>query len=235
MICPNCKAVIDNDLVFCVQCGMRLTGNFTQPQLQTPTQPTVAFSNQPKRKFPWLWVSLGSLFFVGLIASSGVLYFLLKKNAEAQKTSVPIEAKNTPYNPATVSNINQNTTLPDREQTAANANSPKDENIIVDETITVEKKDHKAFPFQIKNDSTMLRGQAELIEGEKFKAYVLLEDAYDKFMADSTYAVNEFDGKRGEIVKVNEFTTADKFVLVIENKEDKPIVLKINMFLKKTD
>lgn len=234
MICPNCKSAIDNDLVFCVQCGARLTGNFTNRQIQTPTQPTIAFSNPPKRKLPWLWISLGLLLFVGLLTSSGILYFFLRKNVETEKTAAPIEGKNSPRN-SPISDTNQNINSSVSEKNAANAHSSAGEKIIVDETLTVAENDHKAFPYQITNDSTMLRGQAELIKGEKFKMYVLLKEAYDKFIADSTYAVNEFEGKRDKVLKVNEFTAADKYVLIIENKTDKPISVKIKMFLKETE
>jgi predicted amidophosphoribosyltransferase len=57
MICQNCQATVDNDLIFCTECGSRLTQNWNNAQ----SEATVVLNNPPhqtqrvKKSSPLKW------------------------------------------------------------------------------------------------------------------------------------------------------------------------------------
>lgn len=236
MICKNCQAIVDNDLIFCVNCGSRLIGG-AETNRGIPAQPTIAFSVPQKKRNHLILIAVIPLLGIAVLATIlGIIAWLpaSSKNETRKDNSLPEKSTNADYPKNGEDRGAESDSL--NNPPASNAKTAiNGERIIVDETLTIGKNEHKAFPYQITDNSTMLRGQAELLEGENFRAYVLLKDAYDTFLADPTYEVYGFKGKRGEIIKINEFTSADKYVLVVENKSVQPISLKIKLFLKEEE
>lgn len=235
MICKNCQASIDDDLIFCVNCGIRLVGGLDTNR-GMPAQPTVPFSIVQKKRNPLILIAVISLLCVGVVATFlGIIVWLKPFSGNETRKSASSAENNDADYPKSAGNSNADSNAFNKNQSSNEKAATDEEKTIVDETLTINKNEHKAFPYQITDNSTMLRGQAELLEGESFRGYVLLKEAYDTFLADPSYKVIGFSGKRGEIVKINEFTSADKYVLIIENKSSQPINLKIKLFLKKVE
>jgi flagellar basal body-associated protein FliL len=236
MICQNCRANVDDDLIFCTNCGERLVHpqNETQTVLINNPAATKQTINSPTPKQPsnLKWIAL-IIALIAIPASIFGVYLLMNQN-RAQVTQ-NINKPSTPApTPTRKANTNQNTnanivnTNANISNTNVNANTnaetPNPKNEIMNERIEIAPQEHYALPFEIEKDNSTLLGNIKILEGENFKGYVYLQTQYDEHFPDETYKMSSFEAKKSADVK--QTLVAQKYVLIFVNNGDKPMVVE---------
>ncbi len=236
MICQNCLTDVDNDLIFCTNCGERLTDAKSEAQtvLINPivTKATVD-SQTPKPASNLKWMAL----IVALIAIPASIFgiYLLTKTDDNQQVAQNVNKPKTPAPTATrKANTNQNTNAngsnTNANQTNSNASSntnsskPKDKNVIMNERIEIAPKSHHAVPFTVEADTAEIIGKVKVLQGGDFEGFVFLKGNYDNHFPDTNYKVFSFGGEKSD--DVDQTLVDQEYVLVIVNKNDKPITIQ---------
>lgn len=261
MNCPNCHTQVDNDLIFCTNCGQRLM----QSQAETPTvvNPKKAETSSvgnpntlgqpntvPEKSKRWIWALL-SLFILGISALIFFSVFIYrvgnsgdtvantksKPTATVEKTPALNENENNKSNL-----VNNNANIAASANTAntnsiANANpdsdkqTPKD---IFNEQIELGAGEHKTVDFTVDvNGLTKIVGKVETLNGESMNLYVYTKDGYKMYFPDTTYKLFDYDGKLINVEQV--LHVKDEYALVFLNKNDKPISVKGKISLEPYD
>ncbi len=238
MICQKCHAEVDDDLIFCTNCGERLI--HTQTEAQTvlinnpvPTQSTVN-SPSPKPSSNLKWVAL-IVALLAIPASIFGVYLLMKQNRAqvSQNTNKPNTPTPAPTRKAnTNQNSNANLANANTNIKSANANwekdsaDPKEKTEVMNERIEIAPKEHYALPFELEKDNSKLVGEAKLLEGEKITGFVYLQKSYDEYFPDPTYKMFSFEGKK--TADINSTLVEGEYVLIFVNETDKPMIIQGN-------
>lgn len=242
MICQKCHTEVDDDLIFCTNCGERLI--HSQGETQTvlinnpvPTQSTVN-SPSPKQSSNLKWVAL-IVALMAIPASIFGVYLLMKQNRTqiSQNTNKPNTPTVTPTRKANA-NQNLNANLPNINANRSNANvnantnsaNQKDKNEIMNERIEIAPKTHYAVPFEVETDTAVIVGKVKILQGEKFDGYVYSQEMYDNHFPNTTYKVFSFEGEKN--TDVNQTLVESDYVLIFVNKSEKPLVIQGNFSLK---
>lgn len=122
MICQNCQASVDNDLVFCTSCGMRLNETWNQTPtvfLNESVATKIAVPEVQKSNSNLKWIAL----IIGLIAIPASLFatYLVFSNSKPTQTEHSNQTK-TVKSPTPVAN-RQNTNIAAPNNAVNNVNS----------------------------------------------------------------------------------------------------------------
>jgi flagellar basal body-associated protein FliL len=237
MICQNCRVSVDDDLIFCTNCGERLIHpqNKTQTVLMNDsvvTRNSIETPSKPASNLKWIALIIA---LIAIPASIFGVYLLMNSNKTTitQNTNKP----NTPTPTATrKANTNQNTnanvanTNANISNTNVNANTnaetPKNKTEIMNERIEIAPQEHYALSFEVEKDNSTLLGNVKVLEGENLKGYVYLQSQYDEHFPDETYKMSSFEAKKSADVK--QTLVAEKYVLIFVNNTDKPLIIQGN-------
>ena len=231
MICRNCQTEVDDDLIFCTNCGERL---FQPPEAEPTvlmkepvyTQPDVV---KPSKKSSNLkWVAL----IVALIAIPLSIFGILLLRSQNRQVSVnaPPTRTATPA-PTRKSNTNQNSNAnlapnANRANKNANANTigntKKEE--IMNERIEIAPKDRYAVSFEVDNETARISGKVTVLEGEKIDGFVYLKKTYDEYFPDEKYKMFSFGTSK--TTDVRQTLVKEDYVLVFVNNSEKPVVIQ---------
>ncbi len=236
MICQNCRTEVDDDLIFCTNCGGRLveTRNEAQTVLMNDARVTKPENTKPPKSSSNLkWVAL----IVALIAIPASIFgvYLLMNSQRNSQVSQNINKPKTPLpTPTRKTNTNQNlnTDIADANTNQANDNANtntaegSDKIIVMDERIKIEPKSHYSLSFEIPKENLKLVGEAKLLEGEKIAGFVYLQKSYDEYFPDPLYKMFSFEGRKTAEIKAP--LVEENYVLIFVNDTDKPMVIQGN-------
>ncbi|CAN5514461.1 hypothetical protein BH10ACI1_BH10ACI1_26400 [soil metagenome] len=238
MICQNCQTNVDNDLIFCTNCGERISGTINEPKTALINDSVVtqnASVNAPKSSSNLKWFAL-IVALIAIPASIFGVYLLMNPNEK------PIVQNTTkPNSPAQKTTQNQNTNLDsfhknvnadnaNANQSNANTNTPAKEIEIINERIEIDAKSSYAKSFTIKTETAKIIGDVEVLQGETVKGFVYLQTQYDDHFPDENYKMFSFgDAKKST---VDATLVKENYVLVFANDSDKSIIIKSKMWIK---
>jgi len=235
MICQKCHAEVDDDLIFCTNCGERLI----HLQTETPTvlinnpAPTQSTANSPvpKPSSNLKWIAL----IIALIAIPASIFgvYLLMKSGNNQEITVNVNKPKSPSpTPTRKANSNQNSNANVSNVNTANSNSNSNssngtEKIeVMNERIEIAPKDHYAVPFEIDDETARLKGKVTVVQGEKVEVFVYIKSEYDSYFPDPVHKVSGFETRKSE--ESNQVLVEQEYVLVFVNSSDKPLVIQGN-------
>ncbi len=235
MICRKCHAEVDDDLIFCTNCGARL---FEPPEaeptvlMQEPvyTHPDAVKPAKPAKTSSRLkWVAL----IVALFAIPASIFgiFLLR----SQNRQVAVNAATPTRTPATTptrrANSNQNSNAnANSNSNRANANTantapnPSVKEEIWNERIEIAPKDHYAVPFEVNDETARITGKVTVLQGEKIDGYVYLKKTYEENFPDENFKMFGFGTSK--TTDVRQTLVKENYVLVFVNKTEKPVVIE---------
>lgn len=229
MICRNCQADVDNDLIFCTNCGERLF----QPSEATPTvvinepRPTEPVKAKPAKSSSRLkWVAL----IIALVAIPASIFgiFLLRQSQKqvTVNTATPPKTPTATVTRKANTNQNANANVSNTNRANQNANAPNnsEKTEVMNERIEIAPKDHYAVPFEVDNETARLKGKATVLEGEKVEVILYIQSEYDKYFPDPDHKVASFETRKTE--DFDQVLVKEEYVLVFINKSDKPIVIR---------
>lgn len=240
MICQNCHAQVDDDLIFCTNCGERLFSTNAQTvQLNDSvvTQTPIAMPQKSSSKLKWIAL-IAAL--IAIPVSIFGVYLLTNKSRNLQitqnvnKAATPVQTQrknNANQNSnANFPNINTETNSENTNSMNANLSTPNSKTEVMNERIEIAPKSHYARPFKIEADTAKLVGTVELLQGETYKGYVYLQSQYDEHFPDETYKMFIFgEEKKSEI---NSTLVKEDYVLIFVNEGEKPIVIQGNFWIE---
>ena len=238
MICRNCRAAVDNDLVFCTSCGARLYETMSD-------LPTIAMSDgivtQPlappvRKPSPLKWIAL-IVALVALPASLGIAYLLTKNQTATtanSNKSAPANRKteNKPANktvnaaaPNANANVQSNSDSENSNAGNTNQNTNADDaksTTIFDDRIEIASGEQIAYPFTLDGDAK-ITGKIQTLRGEPVKGYVFTRDAYETYFPDTNYKIFSFDGR---IAGIEQLLVKGDYVLIFFNESAPSVLIK---------
>ena len=237
MICQNCGARVDDDLIFCTNCGVRLV---------VPTAQTVSMSDSvaaknanvkpPKSSSNLKWLAL-IVALIAIPASIFGVYLLMNSSKNSQisqntnKLNSPVptptrKAETNQNSKANISNANANSDETNQSNTNTNENpeTPQTKTKIINERIEIEPKSHYAKSFTIEGDTKTFLGKVELLQGENYKGFVYLQSQYDEHFPDELYKMFIFGEEKKSDIKSR--LIPEDYVLIFVNETEKPIVIQ---------
>jgi len=249
MICQNCGAMVDNDLIFCTSCGVRLS--VTESQMPTVVMDksvvteTSLPSRSPKTNSNLKWTAL-ILALIMLPASLIIAYVLLNNsqkispNTSKPTNSNPVISANRKSNnfsnqSTNISANNSNSIVTNAEPTnqnaniTANSNSATEQTEVINERIEIAPSEHIARPFKLDSDAKII-GDTKVLEGEPVEGYVYLQTMFDEHFPDPTYKVFNFEGK---YPKVEQTLVKGDYVLVFINKNKSSMIIQAKFSIDK--
>ncbi len=242
MICQNCQAQVENDLIFCTNCGERLfhTKNESQTVLMKDsivTQPSLSPTTKSPSNFKWIALIIA---LIAIPLSIFGVYLLMNQNRT--QITQNINKPNTPAPTATRkanTNLNTNANIANANANISNANSnsnanaetPKTKNEIMNERIEIAPHEHYALPFEVEKDNSTLLGTVKVLEGENFKGYTYLQTQYDEHFPDETYKMSSFEVEKSK-ADVKQTLVAEKYILIFVNNGDKPMIIQGNFSIE---
>ncbi len=239
MICQKCHTNVDNDLIFCTNCGVRLGETFANQQNQT-NEATVVLPNQTKKKsnLKLILLIIGIITVPFILGLGFLVYFNLSANKTVTQKPTPkplptktIKPKNQNkavdigVNTAN-SEVNTNTTNENSETNAEDKNLPKSESVIVDDNVNVDENSHVAFPFKVTEDSVKIIGTVKILDGEQYQGYVFLQDLYDEHSVDPLYKMFSFGSDEEKTDNIEQYLIKGDYVLVFANTDGKGVSVK---------
>ena len=233
MICQNCHANVDNDLIFCTNCGERLLETKSESQTvlikdAVVTKTSIEKPLKPSSNLKWVALIVALM---AIPASIFGVYLLMNQN-RPQQVSQNTSKPNIPKPTATPkANTNQNSTANvSNSNTAADSNAnantaePDTKIEVMNERIEIAPKEHYTVPFEIEKENIKLVGEAKLLEGEKITGYVYLQKSYDEYFPDPTYKMFSFEGRKAAEIKAA--LVEEKYVLIFVNDTDNPMIIQ---------
>ena len=246
MICNSCRANVDNDLVFCTECGARLHEGVSEVLTESIPQSVVTQvrpAAQPKSHFKWIALGVAVLAFP---LATGLAYLILQglsqpSAANKRPAAAPVNdssktnqnSKAAPTPTVSVTNSNSNTSPDSNTKVlAANSNSSapsSDGEIILDDRFPVDAKNYTAFPFTVGVTSD-ITGEAEGIDKKTFEGFVYTEEAFETKFPDTLHKAFSFGG--AEKADVKQLILPGKYVLVFVNKDSSGITVRATFRLR---
>jgi flagellar basal body-associated protein FliL len=232
MICQQCRAEVDDDLIFCTNCGARLF----EPKEQTPTvlmsepvyqKPESAKPAKSSSNLKW-FALIAAL--VAIPASIfGILLLQSQKrqvaqNAPPPKTPIaaPTRRANTNQN-ANANSANAANAVRANSNTNVNAANP-DKIEIMNKRLEIAPKDHQTIPFDVESETAKISGEVRVIEGEKIDGYVYIKNVYEEHFLDENFKVFSFG--TAETTEIRQTLVKEEYVLVFVNKTEKPVLIE---------
>lgn len=244
MICNSCRANVDNDLVFCTECGARLHESVSEVLTENIPQSVVTQirpSAQPKSHFKWIALGVAVLAFP---LATGLAYLILQ--GLSQPSAANKRPAAAPVNDSSKTNQNIKAT-PTPKPVDSNSNKGADTNanvpanisntsagssageIILDDRFPVDAKNYTAFPFTVGVTSD-ITGEAEGIDKKTFEGFVYTEEAFETKFPDTLHKAFSFGG--GEKADVKQLILPGKYVLVFVNKDSSGITVRATFRLR---
>jgi len=236
MICRNCQAEVDDDLIFCTNCGERLF----EPREDTPTvlmtEPiykTHAGAKPQKTSSRLKWLAF-ILALCAIPASIFGVYLLMNVQNHppvSRNTNKPNTPNPTPTRRSnTNQNANANTTNANRANTNANTNSTNKTGKIeiMNERIEIAPQSDYARPFEVKQETAKFTGKMTILQGEKIDGFVYLKQTFEENFPDKTFKMFSF----GNSFEVRQTLVKENYVLVFVNDTDKPTTILANFSLE---
>lgn len=239
MICQNCHASVDNDLIFCTTCGERLSGTVieTPTVLQNgSTANNLPLAEKPKTSSSNLkWITL----IIALIAIPATIFgvVLLINSSKTQVSQNP-DKPNTPApSPTRKTNASQNsnanvsnTNTNSVKSNTANVNESKkssetaDKKVIVDKRIEIYAKSSYSMSFEVEADTAKILGEVKVLEGEKIEGFVYTQEAYNEHFPDPIYKMFSFEGVK--TAELNQTLIKEEYVLIFVNNTEETITIQ---------
>lgn len=240
MICNNCQNVVDDDLVFCTECGARLHETLSQTPTVLINEPVVTqkeIAPHPKSNLKW-FVLLAAL--IALPISIFGLYLLLNLRkppvpANVNKQTTPsvsptrkANTNQTNQNVNSNSNSNSGGTNSTPNSNLANTNTNVDEPqstsvVMWKERIEIEPNSHYAVPFELEQDGTII-GKVEAVQGSPIEGYVYFQQQFDEHFPDSDFKMFSFGGEKKAETK--QHLLKENYVLVFVNKSESSVMIE---------
>lgn len=243
MICQNCGARVDDDLIFCTNCGER--------QIVPTAQQTVSMNDSvvtkainektPKSSSNIKWLAL-IVALIAIPASIFGVYLLINSQNISQvsqnvnKPSSPVQtptrkAETNQNSNANVSTVNSTNGVWENTNSAnSNVSNSTLKTEVMNERIEIHPKSSYAKSFTIEGDTKDFLGKVELLQGETYKGFVYLQTQYDEHFPDELYKMFIFGEEKKSDVKSR--LIPENYVLVFVNETDKPIVIQGNFWLE---
>lgn len=246
MFCQNCNARVDDDLIFCTNCGERLV----VPTAQTVSLNDAVVTNNaavkpPKSSSNLKWLALivaliavpASIFGVYLLINSQknqqIAQNINKSNPPVQTPTRKAETNQNSNSNASNSNTNSVNVNPANTKTDENSSTPQTKTEVMNERIEIAPKTHYARPFKIEGDTATFRGKAELLQGETYKGFVYLQSQYDEHFPDELYKMFIFGEEKKSDVKSR--LIPQDYVLIFVNETEKPIIVQAEFWIERAD
>jgi hypothetical protein len=228
MICQNCKAEVDDDLIFCTNCGERLfespadtpTVLMTEPIYKPPGD-----GKPPKSSSPLKWVAL-IIALIAIPASIFGVFLLLKSQGSSTVSQNTTKTKTPTATPTRKANINQNANQNASNSNAGNMNAakPAKKTEIFNDRVEIEPQSHYAVPFEVETETAKMTGEVTILEGEKLDGFVYLKKTFDENFPDENFKMFGFGTSR--TTDVRQTLVKEDYVLVFVNKSDKPLIIQ---------
>ena len=234
MICGKCQTAVDDDLVFCTNCGARLY------EPADASAPTIAMSDsvvtqvaarQSKKSSPLKWVALIAVL-VALLAGLGITYLMTKNqtivNMSNADKNAPVVRKNNANaidkntNSVASNSITGNAVVENTNGANKNPTSNSEPTVIFDEQIEIAAGTHIAYPFKA-DGNVKISGKIDTVRGEPLKGYFYIQYVYDEHFPDANFKVSGFDVKDAEI---RQYLVGGDYVLVFVNESKFSAVVK---------
>lgn len=241
MICQNCQAEVDNDLVFCTECGSRLHQTISNAQTVVMPESVVTKVSEtiPQKKsssLKWVALAVGIVVIIAVPASLFIAYFALNKNNSVSNKS----SNNSSINKKT-SNQNKTANVVNKQNSEtdwSNKTQNKESNVllkpketkIIDEQINVDANSNIAFPFKVREGMVKLDGETEILNGDQFEGFVFLQEVYDENGVNPNKKIFSFDTDKAE-----QYLPKGNYVLVFVNGDGKGVSLKTRFTLTPQD
>jgi flagellar basal body-associated protein FliL len=254
MLCQNCHSSVDDDLIFCTSCGVRLVqpSNTSANQTQRPTevfnqqteQTTAIFQNQVEKKSKLKWILLIAVIsIVPIVLGIGIFAYIslnsTKTVANKSTTKPTPTAKPKPKNEnksdnTIVNNSNSevdvNANVDNNSKSNSNDEEEKEPDLtakkIIDETFSVDADAHIVFPFTVSENGVYVIGEAKILDGESYDGYVFIKEIYDEYKVNPTFKMFSFESKKGESANIKQYLIKGDYVLVFSNKDGKGVQVK---------
>ena len=233
MICQNCQAHVDDDLIFCTNCGERLFDTNAQTVLMNDSVAAKTPAEKAKKSSSKIkWIAL----IVALIAIPASIFgvYLLMNSSKNSQISQNVNKPNSPVQSPTrktYSNQNSKANAPNTNANSVNTNLnentaiPKNKSEIMNERIEIAPKSNYAVPFKVTDETVKIVGKVEVLEG-KIKGFVYFQKMFDEHFPDEIYKVFSFDGAKQ--IDVNQTLVKEDYVLVFVNDGEKSAVIQGN-------
>ena len=241
MICQNCGAQVDDDLIFCTNCGDRQVVPTAQTvSLNDSVVTKVSNAKPPKSSSPLKWIALIIALITIPVTIFGIYLLMFRPNysqvSQAQqnvnKTNSPVPTPTRKVETNQISNANISNENINSENTNQNedvsTSTTKIE--VMNERIEILPKSSYAKSFTIEGDTKTFLGKVELLQGETYKGFVYLQSQYDEHFPDELYKMFIFGEEKKSEVKSR--LIPENYVLVFVNETDKPIVIQGNFWLE---
>lgn len=241
MICRNCQAQVDDDLVFCTNCGARLfESQNASPTVSNQNPNTTKNSVEiPQKSASGLkWAAL-IVALIAIPASIFGVYLLMNSSAKqpvSQNISKTPTPKSTPTPKKENNNQNANANLETVNPNTANSNSdsnnatPESKTEIMNERIEIASGSHYARSFEVTAETAAIVGTVKIIQGDKIDGLVYLQTEYDDHFPNPDYKIFSFGDEK--ISEIWQTLVKEKYVIVFVNNSDKPVTVQGKVSLK---
>jgi hypothetical protein len=238
MICRNCQTEVDDDLIFCTNCGERLFERQTEAPTVVMNEPVSLPPNNKKTAKPssnLKWVAL-IIALIAIPVSIFGVYLLLKAQTNSQVAQNINKPKTPTATPTrkTNSNQNPNTNLSNTNSEKANVNTnvpkPANKTAIMNESVEIEPKSFYDLPFEVKAETAVITGKFKVLQGKNIDGYVYLQEMYDDHFPDPAYKVFSFGGESSPDVK--QTLVGGEYVIVFVNNSENKVVLQGDFYLE---
>jgi len=242
MICQNCQSEVDNDLVFCTDCGARLheTVSGTPTVLMKDSVVTQVSAPPPKSNLKWVALIVALL---AIPASIFGVYLLLNRqpkvaqNVNKSATPAPSPTRKANTNQANKTNVNSNVnsanTNLNANQTDENVNAATPqpaETVIWKERIEISPDSHYSVSFEMPEDGNIV-GTVKAVEGSPIEGYVYTQQQYDEKFPDHTFKMFSFSGEKKAETKQR--LLKENYVLIFVNKGESSIMIEGSFSIEK--
>lgn len=236
MICENCRTKIDNDLIFCTNCGARLSETLSNFHASEKTAPKLSTAQTPPDSSTNLkWVALIiALITLPVSLFIGYLFWLNKtpleiKNSnksETTKVSPTKKPVNRSDNAANSANITSNSVNSETNLANTNITSPDSPqtNTITIERLEIAPNSHTAYPFEVENNTAVITGELKVLQGGQILGYVYTQEAYDEHFPDPIHKMFSFEGAK--TINIEQTLIDGKYVLVFINENENSVVIE---------
>lgn len=251
MICQNCNASVDNDLIFCTECGSRLHQTVSNPQtvsMNDSVVTKVSETHPQNSKSNLKWVAL-IVALIALPVSAFIVYRMLS-NSKPVQTAVNSStlAKNAAAPAANKLNTNasapnnlSNVNIQNNLNAVTNKEGTNEESANSNQVETVEEKgdgsrveiwndhieiapgEHLAVPFEATSDGRIV-GNVNTLQGAPIDGLVYLKSEYDDHFPDPIYKFFSFGGDRN--TELDGRVVKQKYVLVLMNNSKAPTIIQ---------
>lgn len=244
MICQNCQTEVDNDLVFCTNCGARLHEKITETPTvmlddSVVTKLSAVAPAAPKNNLKWIALIIA---LIAVPCSLVVAYLLLKHKDQpfAQNINQPIKPvfsptrtaeinQNISSNKANGENFNSNTSASNQNNNSASLFAG---DAIMNERIEISPNSNYAVPFKIEEESAKIAGDIRLVQGEPIVGYVFFKEVYEEHYVDPNYKVFDFNVAKDS--SIEQTLPGGDYVLIFVNQTQKSAMIQGSIFKTKS-